>query len=74
MAKKDMKAILKKREYDRKYREKHLNKDKKFFSARLPMDEGKEIKEFIKEYNMPIKQIIEMGVEDMWEEIIEKAS
>ena len=70
----DKQELIKKREYSKKYRENHLNKDKKFFSVRLPMDEGTEIKTFIKEYNMPIKKIIELGVEDMWEEINEKAS
>lgn len=72
--KKETQELLKQRERCRRYREKHLNKDKKFFSVRLPMDEGTEIKTFIKEYNMPIKKIIELGVEDMWEEINEKAN
>ena len=74
MVKKETKDIMKQREYCKKYREKHLNKDKKFFSVRLPMDEGTEIKAFIKEHNIPIKQMIEMGVEDMWEVILEKAN
>ena len=66
--------LKRQKEYSKMYREKHLNKDKKFLSVRVSMDEGNEIKEFIKKYNMPIKKIIEMGVEDMWEEINEKAN
>lgn len=70
----DKQELIKKREYSKRYREKHLDKDKKFFSVRVSKEEGEEIKAFIKEYNMPIKKIIELGVEDMWEEINEKAS
>lgn len=70
----NIEQIKKQRERCRKYRQEHLNKDKKFFTCRLPMDEGTEIKEFIKKNNMPIKKIIEMGVEDMWEVILEKAN
>ena len=61
--------LLKKREYSKKYREKHLDKDKKFFSVRFSMEEGTEIKEFMKEYNIPIKRIIEEGTEIMLKEV-----
>lgn len=53
------------KEYTKKYREKHLNKDKKFISVRFSIEEGTEIKEFIKDYNIPIKSIIERGTEIM---------
>lgn len=53
----------------KKYVEKHLNKDKKHLSVRVSKEEGAEIKEFIETYNIPIKEIIEMGTAIMWEEI-----
>lgn len=53
----------------RKYREKHLNIDKKFLSVRVSKEEGLEIKEFMKTQNMTIKDIIERGTEIMWEEM-----
>ena len=53
----------------RKYREKHLNIDKKFLSVRVSKEEGLEIKEFMKTHNMTIKDIIERGTEIMWEEM-----
>jgi len=64
----DKEKLLKARQNCKKYREKHLDKDKKFFSVRFSMEEGTEIKEFIKEYDIPIKQIIERGTEIMWKE------
>ena len=59
--------LLKCKEYSKKYREKTLNKTKKFFSIRVSKEEGEEIKRFIKEYNVPIKQIIEEGTKIMKE-------
>lgn len=70
MAKTSKQELIKRREYTRKYREKHLNKDKKFFSVRFSKEEGNEIKEFIKEYNIPIKKIIEEGTEIMRKELL----
>lgn len=70
MAKISKQELLKHREYSRKYRERHLNKDKKFFSVRFSMEEGTEIKEFIKEHNIPMKQIIEEGTEIMRKELL----
>ena len=61
--------LLKLKERNKRYREKTLNKTKKFFSVRFKREEGEEIKEFIKEYNIPIKKIIEEGTETMWKEI-----
>ena len=61
--------LLKKREYTRKYREKHLDKDKKFFSVRFSKEEGEEIKKFMEKHNISIKEIIENGTEIMWKEI-----
>lgn len=68
MLKSDTKKILKSRERNKKYRAKVLNKTKKFFSVRFDMEEGTEIKNFIKEHNIPIKKIIEEGTEIMWGE------
>ena len=62
------KSKKKPKEYARKYREKVLNKTKKFFSVRFSKEEGEEIKGFIKEYNIPIKEIIEKGTEIMLKE------
>lgn len=69
MSKIDMQEVLKKREYSKQYRIKHLNKDKKFFTARLSKEDGGEIKEFMKERNISIRKIIERGTEIMWKEI-----
>lgn len=66
MATKDKEKLLKIREAGRKYRAEHLDKDKKFMSVRFSKEEGTEIKEFIKEYKVPIKSIIERGTEIMW--------
>lgn len=60
--------LLKHKEYSKKYREKILNKTKKFFSVRFSKKEGEEIKKFIKEYNVPMKRLIEEGTELMWKE------
>ena len=60
--------LLKMREYSKKYRAKHLDKDKKFLSVRFSKEEGEEIKEFIKKHNIPIKRIIEEGTEIMLKE------
>lgn len=65
MAKDDKERLMKARECSKKYRAKHLDKDKKFFSVRFSKEEGEEIKEFIKENNIPIKRIIERGTEIM---------
>ena len=54
---------------NKKYREKTLNKTKKFLSVRVSKKEGEEIKMFMKENNIPIKKLIELGTEIMWEEI-----
>ncbi len=54
---------------NKKYREKTLNKTKKFLSIRVSKEEGEEIKTFMKENNIPIKKLIELGTEIMWEEI-----
>lgn len=70
MVKIDKDRLNKCKEYTRKYRAEHLNKDKKFFSVRLSMEEGTEIKEFIKENNIPIKKIIEEGTEIMRKELL----
>ena len=64
--------LLKQRDYSKKYREKHLDKDKKFFSVRFNMDEGNKIKEFMKKTGIPIKKIIDKGTEIMWGEINDK--
>lgn len=69
MSKIDMQEVLKKREYSKQYRIKHLNKDKKFFTARLSKEDGGEIKEYMKESNISIRKIIERGTEIMWKEI-----
>lgn len=61
--------LLNLKERNKKYRAKTLNKTKKFFSVRFEREEGEEIKEFIKGYNIPIKKIIEEGTETMWKEI-----
>lgn len=61
--------LLKQKVRSREYREKHLNKDKKFFTVRVSRGEGKEIKAFIKQYGIPIKKIIDEGTEIMWKEI-----
>ena len=61
--------LIKYREYNKKYRIKNYNK-KKFFSVRVSMDEGNEIKEFIKKNNIPIKKIIEEGTEIMRKELL----
>lgn len=61
--------LLRARECSKKYRAKHLNKDKKFFSVRFNREEGEEIKKFIKENNIPIREIIEKGTEIMLKEI-----
>ena len=61
----DKEKLLKAKERSKRYREKHLNKDKKFFSVRFSKEEGEEIKEFIKESKIPIKKIIEKGTEIM---------
>lgn len=69
MSKLDKQELLKQRGYCKKYREKHLDKDKKFFSVRVSKEEGVEIKEFMKNNNIRIKEIIERGTEIMWKEI-----
>lgn len=69
MSKMSKQELLKMREYTKKYRQKHLNKDKKFYSARVSKEDGEEIKNFIKESGIPIKKIIEKGTEIMWKEI-----
>lgn len=71
MSKLSKEELAKKREYSKKYRAKHLNKDKKFFSVRFSREEGNEIKDFIKENDIPIKRIIEEGTEIMWSEMNE---
>lgn len=68
MATNNKEKIMKAKEYSKKYRAKVLNKTKKFFSVRFSKEEGTEIKEFIKEHNIPIKKIIEEGTEIMWGE------
>ena len=65
----DKDKLLKARENCKRYRANHLNKDKKFFSVRFSREEGEEIKEFIKEHKIPIKEIIEKGTEIMWKEM-----
>ena len=57
--------LLKARENSKRYRQKHLDKDKKFFSVRFSKEEGEEIKQFIKDNKIPIKKIIEKGTEIM---------
>ena len=69
MSKMSKQELLKMREYTKKYRAKTLNKTKKFFTVRVSRDEGKEIKEFIKQYGIPIKKIIDEGTEIMWGDI-----
>lgn len=69
MSKIDMQEVLKKREYSKQYRIKHLNKDKKFFTARLSKEDGEEMKKYMKENNISIRKIIERGTEIMWGEI-----
>lgn len=69
MSKIDMQEVLKKREYSKQYRIKHLNKDKKFFTARLSKEDGEEMKKYMKEKNISIRKIIERGTEIMWGEI-----
>lgn len=69
MSKIDMQEVLKKREYSKQYRIKHLNKDKKFFTARLSKEDGEEMKKYMKENNISIRKIIERGTEIMWKEI-----
>lgn len=69
MSKIDMQEVLKKREYSKQYRIKHLNKDKKFFTARLSKEDGEGMKKYMKENNIPIRKIIERGTEIMWKEI-----
>lgn len=61
--------LLKAKLRNKKYREKTLNKTKKFLSVRVSKEEGEEIKTFMKENNIPIKKLIELGTEIMWEEI-----
>ena len=68
MEKTNKDRLLKCREYSKNYRARTLNKTKKFFSVRFNKEEGEEIKEFIKEYKIPIKQIIEKGTEIMLKE------
>ena len=70
MEKTSKERLMKCREYSKNYRAKTLNKTKKFFSVRLPMEEGTEIKEFIKDNNIPIKKIIEEGTEIMAKEML----
>ena len=65
----ETKELMKQREYCKKYRQQHLNKDKKFFSVRFEKELGEEIKTFMKEKNIPIKQIIEEGTEILWKEL-----
>lgn len=65
MIKNEKERLLKARESSKKYRQKHLDKDKKFFSVRFSKEEGEEIKQFIKENKIPIKKMIEMGTEIM---------
>ena len=48
MEKMSKQELLKMREYSKKYRAKHLDKDKKFLSVRFSKEEGEEIKEFMK--------------------------
>lgn len=69
MSKTNTQELLRKRKNARDYRIKHLNKDKKFFTARLSKEDGGEIKKFMKENNIPIRKIIERGTEIMWGEI-----
>lgn len=57
--------VYKSREYCKKYREKVLGKTKKFFSVRVSKEEGTEIKEFLKNNNLSIKELIEKGTELM---------
>lgn len=66
MLKTNKKELQRKKEYSKRYREKHLDKDKQFFTARVSKEEGEEIKNFIKEHKIPIKRIIEEGTEIMW--------
>lgn len=61
--------LLKAKLRNKKYREKTLNKTKKFLSVRVSKEEGEEIKTFMKENNIPIKKLIELGTEIMWKEI-----
>ena len=61
--------LAEKRVINKRYREKHLNKDKKFFSIRVSRDEGNGMKEFMKQYGISIKKIIDEGTEIMWKEI-----
>jgi len=61
--------LAEKRVINKRYREKHLNKDKKFFSIRVSRDEGNEMKEFMKQHGISIKKIIDEGTEIMWKEI-----
>ena len=61
--------LLKAKLRNKKYREKTLNKTKKFLSVRVSKEEGEENKIFMKENNIPIKKLIELGTEIMWEEI-----
>jgi len=69
MSKLDKQELLKLKARNKKYREKTLNKTKKFFSCRVSKEDGEEIKTFIKESGIPIKTIIEKGTEIMWKEI-----
>ena len=62
---KEKERLLKAREISKRYRQKHLDKDKKFFSVRFSKEEGEEIKQFIKDNKIPIKKIIEKGTEIM---------
>ena len=72
MSKLSKEQLLKLKASNKRYRQEHLNKDKKFFSIRISRDEGNEIKDFIKETGIPIKKLIEMGTEIMWGEINDK--
>ncbi len=67
--KQETQELMKQRERCKQYRQKHLNKDKKFFSVRFEKELGEEMKAFMKEHNIPIKQIIEEGTEIMWKEL-----
>ena len=62
--------LLKARERSKKYRQKTLNKTKKFLSVRFSMEEGTEIKEFMKEHNIRMKELIEKGTEIMAKELL----
>ena len=61
--------LMKQRERCKRYRQKHLNKDKKFFTVRFEKELGEEIKAFLKEHNISPKELIEKGTEILWKEL-----